>query len=73
MCVCQECTFRPEQLSAHKAARGRALLMSGLRDDGSAADSSSTSARTPDPDLHKYEVPSARHCILCRAGRNTVL
>lgn len=51
----QECTFRPEQMSAHKAARGRALAMSGLRDDVS-ADSSSASALTPDPDNHKYLV-----------------
>ncbi|EIE23420.1 hypothetical protein COCSUDRAFT_41669 [Coccomyxa subellipsoidea C-169] len=49
----KECTFRPEQMSAHKAARGRALAMSGLRDDVS-ADSSSASALTPDPDNHKY-------------------
>ncbi len=42
-------------MSAHKAARGRALAMSGLRDDVS-ADSSSASALTPDPDNHKYLV-----------------
>ncbi|BDA47284.1 hypothetical protein COCOBI_10-1300 [Coccomyxa sp. Obi] len=51
----KECTFRPEQLSARKAARGRALAMSGLADGGGPDGSSSASAATPDPELRKYE------------------
>lgn len=57
----QECTFRPEQVSARKGARGRALAMSGLADGSGATDgSSSASAATPDPELRKYEVLMSR-------------
>jgi hypothetical protein len=54
--VLQACTFKPEQLSAHKAMHGRALLMSGVGGWESPARSSRFSAVAAMDDLDKYEV-----------------
>ena len=52
----QACTFKPEQLSVHKANRGRALMLSGVYDDSA---SSCASAPSPALDVQKYEASSS--------------
>ena len=60
----QACTFKPEQVSAQKAAKGRALLMSGVPGLDSPAQSSRFSAVAAMDDLDKYEVSKLIHlCI----------
>ena len=57
----QACTFKPEQLSAQKAARGRALLMTGAAASVTPARSSRFSAVAAMDDLDKYEVSLLLH------------
>ncbi len=54
----QACTFKPEQLSAQKATKGRALLMSGAAAFDTPTHSSRFSAVAAMDDLDKYEVSS---------------
>ena len=60
----QACTFKPEQVSARKAARGRALLMSGAAAADSPARSSRFSAVAAMDDLDKYEVSALPSLLL---------
>ena len=57
----QACTFKPEQLSAQTATKGRALLMSGVAAFDTPTSSSRFSVVAAMDDLDKYEVSSPPH------------
>lgn len=76
MRLLQACTFKPEQMSSQKAAKGRALLMSGAGGLDSPARCSRFSTVSALDDLDKYEVSTLplwgslfAACILALRGR----